>query len=408
MPSRRNARGILTAILSSVGLIGPGVAAAQSTVSWINPAGGQWSAPSNWSAGTAPGPEDHAVFDLGSPGGYTVSFSANVSSRSLSLLGDRVTFDLAGNTYAVMNSGSLTAVHAGSSAGPTEWTLRGGGALSTGSLGAARIAQQPYASVILNVEQATTLQTDSLFVGSGSSVARININGGQLLSRYGNVRVLEGSTINYNSGVFSVGTLDLDKGHIALGSGGDKVVHAFGVLGRGVIDLNDNAMVRSFNNGGGWLEMMLYSGYNAGRWDGPGIRSSAAAANPRMALGYGDGWDLAISSFLGYPLNYNSTLVRYTYYGDANLDGVVNIRDLRALAKNWKRPYSRWVGGDFNYDDQTDALDLKLLAMNWSGGIASLNEALASLELPQVSVPEPGVAAVLILAATLRSRQRNR
>ncbi|HWP39844.1 MAG TPA: hypothetical protein VNL70_02875, partial [Tepidisphaeraceae bacterium] len=336
MAAHRSVRRILSASFSVAWMIGPAMAAG-SAVSWINPAGGQWSDPSNWSAGTVPGPADHAVFDLGSLSGYTVSFSANISSGSLSVLSDRVIFDLAGNTYTTTNSGSFTTMQAGSSAGPTQWTLRGGGTLSTGSLAAAQIAQQPNASVILNIEQATTLHSDFLFVGSGSSAARININGGRLLSRFGNVRIFEGSTINYNSGVLSVGTLDLYGGQVALASGGDKVLHVFGVLGSGIIDLNDNAMVRSFNNYGGQVVMMLRSGYNAGRWNGPGIRSSAAAADPRMALGFGDRRDLAISSFQGYPLNYNSTLVRYTYYGDANLDGVVNIRDLLALASNWKQ-----------------------------------------------------------------------
>ena len=44
-------------------------------------------------------------------------------------------------------------------------------------------------------------------------------------------------------------------------------------------------------------------------------------------------------------------------FGDANLDGTVNLLDLTALANHWKQT-GYWAQGDFNYDGTVNLLDL--------------------------------------------------
>ena len=79
--------------------------------------------------------------------------------------------------------------------------------------------------------------------------------------------------------------------------------------------------------------------------------------------------------------------------GDANLDGKVDVTDLGILATDWQLSEKNWLGADFSGDGTVDVTDLGLLATNWQFGVgspgASLDEALASLGLGGVSIPEP-------------------
>ena len=101
-----------------------------------------------------------------------------------------------------------------------------------------------------------------------------------------------------------------------------------------------------------------------------------------------------------------SVLVKLTRLGDANVDGIVDISDLGKLASGWQS-LGLWDNGDFNYDGFIDISDLGLLASNWGQSNAGLNQALSSLGLPGVSVPEPSTVGLLlvgfVLAATRRS-----
>ena len=55
-------------------------------------------------------------------------------------------------------------------------------------------------------------------------------------------------------------------------------------------------------------------------------------------------------------------------FGDANMDGVVNVNDLSSLAANWHQGRQPgWRGGDFNGDGLVDVNDLAVLADSWTG-----------------------------------------
>jgi hypothetical protein len=55
-----------------------------------------------------------------------------------------------------------------------------------------------------------------------------------------------------------------------------------------------------------------------------------------------------------------------SFYGDANLDGIVDAADLNILGKNWLREdVSGWSEGDFNGDQRVDQFDLNALGENW-------------------------------------------
>jgi hypothetical protein len=157
------------------------------------------------------------------------------------------------------------------------------------------------------------------------------------------------------------------------------------------------------------IRSKIITGRNGGLWNGPGIFSTAAAVTPNTAVGYGEA-SAALGAlggvFSGEVVDGTAILVRWTYIGDADLDGDVDIGDLGKLASNWQTA-AEWTGGDFDYNGTINVNDLGLLASSWQVGVGnplgpSLADALAELGLPTVAVPEP-TSAVLLAGLTVCS-----
>src|SRR4029079_1429460 len=106
---------------------------------------------------------------------------------------------------------------------------------------------------------------------------------------------------------------------------------------------------------------------------------------------YGEASALGLGTFASQAVDSTSVLVRYTYAGDANLDGKVNALDFNALATHFGGCAKRWNNGDFNYDSATYTLDCTTLAGNF-------NLVLPAPSLGQI-VPEPTV--LLVSAAAI-------
>ena len=66
--------------------------------------------------------------------------------------------------------------------------------------------------------------------------------------------------------------------------------------------------------------------------------------------------------------------MKYTLYGDANLDGQVNSTDLQILLFGLNKP-GAWDQGDFNYDGNVNSADLQAL-------LFTLNTALGNQAAP--------------------------
>jgi hypothetical protein len=177
------------------------------------------------------------------------------------------------------------------------------------------------------------------------------------------------------------------------------------------------------------LTNLVASGYNAsggGNWNGQGITSSAAAADTAhlTALGVilndiGNGQPLYnLSTNLGLFDGYNPTstdvLIKYTYYGDANLDGQVDGSDYARIDSGYLNQLTGWYNGDFNYDGVVNGSDYTLIdnSYNTQGANLSSNAEIASSTAQialTASVPEPAMLAVMgIATASLLSRRRIR
>ncbi len=130
-------------------------------------------------------------------------------------------------------------------------------------------------------------------------------------------------------------------------------------------------------------------------------------------LGYGSrSGDISVVNETGFAglsfaKSYSATtltLIASALPGDANLDGRVDIRDLRVLATHYHGS-ANWLGADFNGSGVVDADDLGLLARNWQAGVSapageSLGALLVGLELP-TNVPEPTILSAATEVALL-------
>jgi hypothetical protein len=133
---------------------------------------------------------------------------------------------------------------------------------------------------------------------------------------------------------------------------------------------------------------------------------------PDTALGYAEAFELGLAEFAGQSIDETSVLVRHTLYGDADLDGDVDVADLGILASNWQTT-AVWTGGDFDFSGVVDVADLGMLASNWQAGVGnplgpSLDEALSALGLPGASVPEPSIFALSVFALAPALVRRSR
>ncbi len=122
---------------------------------------------------------------------------------------------------------------------------------------------------------------------------------------------------------------------------------------------------------------------------------------------------------LGFTLFYNAndlTVQAVATTGDANLDGVINLEDLVALAANFATAVDPrdWRLGNFDQDTDVDADDLTLLAENfaWPDTVAE-SDRTAEWLAGQIGVnltqtPEPGTMIALVAVALSRAARRRR
>jgi hypothetical protein len=178
------------------------------------------------------------------------------------------------------------------------------------------------------------------------------------------------------------------------------------------LDVNDNTVIVDYDLVSPLESVVGYlvNGYSNGSWDGAGLASGIAGLTTNSALGYGEALDLGVATFAGVPVDNTCVVVTYTFYGDSDLDGDVDVGDLGSLASNWQLA-GGWTDGDMDYNGVIDVNDLGLFASNWQQGVepgptVSFQDAAASLGLP--AVPEPANLALLSCTALLLTRSRLR
>jgi hypothetical protein len=266
----------------------------------------------------------------------------------------------------------------------------------------------------------STTNSGTIFAGASSTV---NINGP--LTNTGSIESAAGATLQFNNTLTNNSSLTVDASGAATFSssingtgqttvtgslttnsitqnsltisgsvsirprsngGAPSTINQLTFNGTGTLDLSDNSLTIPYTGTSPLTNIQndIASAYDKGKWDGPGLTSSAAADRPGTALGVED--------------TGSEIIVQYTWYGDANLNGVVDSQDVTTVQDNAGKTGVGWAGGDFNYDGIVNADDFSLLQLGAAEQTGSFPTAL----------PEPSAEMLIVSLAALSLRRRKR
>jgi T5SS/PEP-CTERM-associated repeat protein len=182
---------------------------------------------------------------------------------------------------------------------------------------------------------------------------------------------------------------------------------------QGTLDLTDNDLIIDYDLASPLLNVVdqIRTASNGGAWNGPGGITSSSADSAQFGLAYAESSSIFTTfpaTFSGQSVDDTAMLVKFTRYGDANLDGAINLQDFNALASNFGQSNRFWRQGDFNYDGTVNLQDFNRLAANFGlsagpDGVVDPGDwaALAA------AVPEPA-AAIALLPMSLSLLRRGR
>ena len=150
------------------------------------------------------------------------------------------------------------------------------------------------------------------------------------------------------------------------------------------LDLEDNDMIVTavgYNNVAGKIRHAR----NGGAWNQTGITSSAAAAaTPKSkTLGVLRGnqyLSTDATGFDGFAVNGSDTLVKFTYYGDTDLNGIVNFDDYSRTDAGFNTGGTDWFHGDFDYNGVVNFDDYSLIDLAFNTQSGTLARAAAYLD----------------------------
>jgi len=275
---------------------------------------------------------------------------------------------------AIANSGSLTITGAGSTSG----NITGAGTLTvnaTKSLTAGNVAGTTVtANGNLTANRIQLTGTAALTVGTGATAT---------------IAASAISAFPYPSG---------DPAQVS-------VVKTLTLTGTGTLDLKNNDLIVDYTGATplAAIETKINTAYNFGAWDQPGITSSTAALSSLLhTLGAIEAADYNTwtgnTDFDGVTFDADAVLVKYTWAGDANLTGIVDIDDYFLIDTGFANTLTGWLNGDFDYNGAVDIDDYFLIDTAFANG-ADLN-----------SLPEPSslVLVALGVVGVVASRRRRR
>jgi hypothetical protein len=347
-------------------------------------------------------------------GAYGISGAGQLNVAGQLIVGDLGlgTFTQSGGAVRVTDVGLLpgTIVLGSNDTAAGTYTMTGG------TVDAAVVQLSPFGGIAtfnqsagqVNITQELVLG-DPMITGMPGS-ALYQHGGGTLTTPLTSIG--DSGMLKHTGGIFKTGALVID-------TNGDPAKG-------GHLDLTDQNMVIDY--GGGQesplqqIRGYVKAAYNGGKWDGPGITSSNAAANSAAGIGYAEASDVlglsgnATALWNGQVVDATSVLLDYTLAGDADMDGKVDFADLVRLAQNYNDTSGTrtWSTGDFDYNGVVDFADLVKLAQNY-------NTSLPTAPIPGApdgfgqelgrafaQVPEPATMTLFALGAACGVAPRRR
>lgn len=268
-----------------------------------------------------------------------------------------------------------------------------------------------------NLTASSYSSTDSTYTDLSNGTHHFgvyNLTGGTAslgnVSGNGTINVSNGTSLTASKVSMPNGTISLN-GHITLSTTAATrqtadVVADIGSLTigtSGLLDLkNHDLIIRSASNLTlSQVRSFINSAYDSGAWDGTAGITSSSINPSNEALGYAMAGELSLSTFDGISVSSGDILVKYTYQGDANLDGSVDLTDEAIMENNWGSA-TDWAHGYFEYTSGVSGLtDLSVILNNFGdqGGPAGVLIA---------STPEPASLGALGISAVVLLKRRKR
>ena len=274
----------------------------------------------------------------------------------------------------------------------------------------------------------------TLLGGANTYTGPTTINGGSTLNVQ---RSLQGTaSINVTNGLLNI--LPQANPYDVSSEAGTNKTTTVSVPAAGKIDLSNTKLITqdasmvSTPVYDGINDIYIYDGIHGlvqkgrgdGTWNGTtGITTSQTEATTGIltSLAVGTGAELRglaptqTELFAGQTINGNSTVVMYTYGGDADMDGDLDGDDYFYLDSNVLQSETvfGWHQGDFNYDGRLNGddyfiLDSNILQAQSSGNVFWVRPPEFAGSGGLAAVPEPASLGVLALGAGLMMRRRRR
>jgi GH35 family endo-1,4-beta-xylanase len=351
---------------------------------WAGAVSGEWNAAGNWTNGAPGGVGDTAHFGA-TANSPVVTVGAPVTVGMIN-------FDNA-NGYTIVGPGAITM------SGPL-------GLAAMNVVGGSHTITTPVvldSDLVVTVRPPTsTLTLSGNLVASGRNITKAGAGAVQLEN-------LRAAALDVTGG-----TVRISPKLVSADPSGTSVLESLTLSPNARLDLTNNALVVDHAPGASPLTTIrthLISARNGGAWDGAGITSALADAS-RFAVGYGESGAVFTSfpaAFAGQLVDDSSVLVRFTRYGDANLDGAVNLQDFNKLAANFGAAAARlWTDGDFSYDGTVSLQDFNLLAGNFGLSATGPDVTPENWAALASAVPEPAALPLGSLVTMFLTRRHRR
>lgn len=317
---------------------------------WNVNASGNWSAASNWTAGVpdiftgAPG----ALFGSVITAPRTVTLDTNHAMGSL-------TFD-SSTSYTITGPGTLQMTAPGS----TRFDVTQGSHTIA-------LPLSLTSPLVTEIQAGATLSLSGSVIGAWAGLAKEGA--GTLI-----VDELHPNALSVNAGTLMV----KPNG----GASGVSRINNFSVNSAARLDITNNHLVSSMSLGTlgtgntySGITGLIQQGRNngtSGTWSGGGIVTSQtlATTSTLTSIGVARASDIIPASasatvvWAGQTVTGTDTLVMYTYGGDANLDGKINVDDYIKIDTGIAAQLTGWSNGDFNYDGKINIDDYVIIDSN--------------------------------------------
>jgi hypothetical protein len=372
------------------------------------PSGGNWNDPANWSTGDVPDTQLETA-------NFLTTATPKTVNLDLPTLINGITFD---------------------SAAPNGYTINGTETLTLGG----QIGFQRTLNVVngthtintpLEIINSPSTPTSGWSINVTNAADVMNTNGPITLNNTGTMDINKNGPGTWNTAAF-VATSDntiapvvlrINGGTVRLNSGGGLTkVHGIAIAGSPTptakLNITNNPVVVDYptpvppaTSPLATIKGYIAAGYNGGganAWTGQGITSTNANAN-QFAIGYGEASALSSVPAIFGTVDADSVLIRLTRYGDATLDGTVNLSDFNKLAGNFGQTGKFWTDGDFNYDGTVNLGDFNLLAGNFGLSAAGSEVTPQDWANLAAAVPEPtslGLLGVVAIGSLRRRRHQ--